>query len=254
MPSIVDVVLDRQVGRSKQRRVAAFVAAIVLYASLGLVVVWWDPSLEAWAAEIASHVHAELDRTQPVSVEVPPPPPPPVRAPAPAPVPATSARAPAPTPTSRPAPPAAAAKVLAADPAAPADFTGTPIVSGTAKQYAGGATSATSPHDHPSPAAAGPPADSKARPVGRRGDSEWRCPWPSEAESLELDTQSATIRIRVSATGDVLDIRSVDDPGYGFGRAARACAQGTRWEPALDDDGTPIERWSPPVIVRFERR
>ena len=256
---IYDVVLERNVGRSKQRRAVAFVGAALLYAGLGIVVAWWDPSLESWASEIAAHVHSELDRTAPVAIEMPDPPkPPPPPTPAPTPPPAVAAPpkgAASPRPSPRAASePAQAGKVLAADPSAPADFTSTPIVTGEGSRYVGGTTTATGTSTTPAPSPpAAAPVESQARPVGKR-DSEWRCPWPSEAESLEIDQQSATIRVRVSATGEAIDVKSVDDPGYGFGRAARACAMQTRWEPALDDDGTPVERWSPPVRVRFERR
>ncbi len=252
---IFDVVLERKVGRSKQRRAVAFVGAALLYAGLGIVVAWWDPSLESWAAEIASHVHSELDRTAPVAIEMPEPPkPPPPPPPAPAVAPPKAVPSPRPAPSPRaPSEPAQAGKVIAADPNAPADFTSTPIVTGEGSRYAGGSTTATGTSTTPAAPPRAPAAESQARPVGKR-DSEWRCPWPSEAESLEIDQQSATIRVRVSATGEAIDVKSVDDPGYGFGRAARACAMQTRWEPALDDDGTPVERWSPPVRVRFERR
>lgn len=258
---IVDVVLDRKIGRSKQRRAVAFVFAVFTYAGLGAVVAWWDPSLEAWAAEIASHVHSELDRTQPVAIEMPEVPKPEAPKPEPTPPPRMPRQPTIPSVNHAPPAPAQAGNVVTADPSAPADFTNAPpIVTGEGKRYAGGTTTPTGTSERPAPPTAkesgsgtGDGEESKARPVGRR-DGEWRCPWPSEAESLDIDAQSATIRVRVSASGEAIDVRSLDDPGYGFGRAARACALSTRWEPALDDDGTPIERWSPPVRVRFERR
>jgi periplasmic protein TonB len=45
----------------------------------------------------------------------------------------------------------------------------------------------------------------------------------------------------------------VSDPGLGFGAAARACALGTRFLPARNEEGRPITAPSPPIRVHFFR-
>ena len=46
---------------------------------------------------------------------------------------------------------------------------------------------------------------------------------------------------------------SSSDPGFGFGAAARLCAQRTRFEPARDPAGEMIGALSPPIRVHFFR-
>ena len=252
---IVDAVLGRQVGRASSRRIVAFFAAIVLYIGAALIVAWWDPSLEGWAAELAAHVHSELDRSQPVAIEMPPVPPPTPPTPPPAPPPATTPtpRTPSRATPSRAPAPAQAANVVAADPGAPADFSGKTIVTGAAKSFAGGQTATAGTNEKavpPGPLASG---EAKAQAVRLR-DGEWSCRWPSEADALDLDEQTVVLKVHVGADGNVRDVRNLDDPGHGFAAAARQCAQRTAFEPALDGSGNPIDAWSPAIRVHFTRQ
>jgi protein TonB len=161
--------------------------------------------------------------------------------------------------------PAQAGAIVAreADPNAPVDLSADAFVTGTANAYAGGVTAASGTSTHAvselaAPAAPPPPTAAVAkapllsRPVELSGD-EWQCPWPREAEAAELDEQIVTLRARVDAEGRARSVALLDDPGFGFGAAARTCALQTRFSPALDRDGNPVAANSPPIRVRFTR-
>jgi periplasmic protein TonB len=57
----------------------------------------------------------------------------------------------------------------------------------------------------------------------------------------------------VRPDGTPLSVNVVNDPGHGFGRAARMCALTRRFTPALDRTGQPIAGATPPFVVRFTR-
>jgi TonB family protein len=84
-------------------------------------------------------------------------------------------------------------------------------------------------------------------------DDEWQCPWPHAAELAEIDRQTVTLRVRVDAGGRVRGVTLIDDPGSGFGAAARTCAWLTRFSPALDREGKATPADSAPIRVRFTR-
>ena len=46
---------------------------------------------------------------------------------------------------------------------------------------------------------------------------------------------------------------AVEDPGHGFGRAARMCALAHRYQPGLDKNGAAAVATTPPFNVRFTR-
>jgi protein TonB len=99
------------------------------------------------------------------------------------------------------------------------------------------------------PTIAGP---TRARAV-TLGEGTWSCPWPPEADAEQIDEQTVVIRVRVGEDGSVERAEVVADPGHGFGRAATACARGTRFQPARNDDGNLVAAWSPPIRVHFTR-
>lgn len=165
----------------------------------------------------------------------------------------------------RPPPaPAQASKVLAQepDPNEPVDLTGYTIVQGNADQFAGGFTASNGKSTSAVPTApapsgvgggTGPPRGvDRSRGCHVEGGAEWNCPFPQEADTVQVDEAYVTLQVDVRPDGTPSSVRVVDDPGNGFGREARRCAMGKRYEPALDHDGSPKE-CSFKVGVKFRR-
>jgi periplasmic protein TonB len=168
--------------------------------------------------------------------------------------------------TNTPPPPAQAANVLTQreDPNAPADFSDAIIV-GKAETYAGGASASTgtskravqvaraegtgSATTAPASAAQGPDLSKKAR-LAEGGS--WACPFPAEADAVQVDHAVVGLRIAVSESGAAGEVGVTRDPGNGFGREARACARSKRYEAARDRIGSAITG-SILVNVRFDR-
>jgi len=261
---IVDLVFAGE-GRGRKRRLALGLAiAGGLYASafglLGIV----GESPARWSADMAARIHDAIavERT----VELPPaPPPPPPATPPPAtappapraPRPVAQARAPA--ARARAAAPAQAAAVVTANDD-PVDLTGDVIVVGSGPVFAGGTTTAggtstravTGPLAPNGIGAAGTRGASLARPVSLE-QSAWACPWPAEADALQVNEQTVVIKVTVRPDGRAADAQVLSDPGLGFGAAARSCALGTRFQPARNEEGRPIAAGSPPIRVHFFR-
>jgi protein TonB len=101
------------------------------------------------------------------------------------------------------------------------------------------------------PAAAPPPVGG-SRPIGFRPGTSFACPFPREADTVKIDRAIVSIQITVGVDGTVLSATVKNDPGYGFGEAARLCVMGTRYQPALDQAGTPVVA-STAINVRFQR-
>ncbi|MDI3288246.1 energy transducer TonB [Polyangium sp. 15x6] len=174
-----------------------------------------------------------------------------------------------------PPPPTQAAKVLTQepDPEEPVDMTGQGFVTGNGAGPGYGMVSAAGTGSAPTynkgasldgkeggkgtgPGPATPPAPegpdlSKA--PGLAGSSAWDCPFPPEADAEQIDQAVVSIVITVRADGTPQSVNVVNDPGYGFGRAARLCALSRRYTPALDRSGTPRVAATPPIRVRFTR-
>jgi protein TonB len=258
---IVDAVFERGGRRSSRTVVAAMGIAVALHAMFW----WWarrrEPSLEEWSAALAARIHTELARREAVEL-LPPPPMAPIpesrEPPAPRRVhPAASEKA------RKPPPPAEPGRIIAREPRTdvPVDLTKDAFVIGGATAYAGGTTTAqgtnkvavsSSRVDPNAPPLAHTGEADRTRPVSLNND-EWRCPWPPEADTERIDEQSVVIRVKVRVDGTATSARVVADPGHGFGQAAVACALATRFLPARDQAGRPIEAESPPVRVRFTR-
>lgn len=185
VPRIVDAVFDRHAGRWPRRRLLlAFAVGLAIHAGTVLWAVASAPSLEAWSAEVAMRVHAELTREEVVELPKPPPPPeqpPPPEKPARSEPAAHERRAPS---------PAQAGKIIARSAAAPVDLPGTTFVTGSASSYAGGTTSSsgTSSTAVNGPVGGGPPARDLSSPV-TLDDTDWNCPWPPEEDSQQIDEQ-----------------------------------------------------------------
>jgi protein TonB len=164
--------------------------------------------------------------------------------------------------------PAQAGKVLTQepDPNEPVDLTGNTIVQGNADAYAGGYTatagkSAQAVNAMPGPMgvvggtgpvqAAGPDRSRRASLTGSR---DWStCPFPPEADAVQMDEANVTIEIDVRADGKPNAVRILKDPGNGFAREARRCAMLTSYTPALDHEGNAIPGTIGPVKVHFSR-
>ncbi len=188
-------------------------------------------------------------------------PPPPVALPKDTPAPKDEPPPPAPAP-------AQAGQVITA-PDEPLDFTGQGFTQGNSATYAGGVTHAQGtattavrnvaarpdgvPGGTGTAAAPPPPAVDKSRAAGLRGSSEWKCPWPSEADAEQIDEAYVTVQVTVGPEGRAKTVAVTSDPGHGFGREARLCAMRETYTTALDKDGTAILGQTKAFRIHFER-
>lgn len=190
-------------------------------------------------------------------------------APAPEPAPPEVQRTPAPNGAPRTQrlqasqPVAAAARVVRQNDSV--DLTGDGFVEGTAETYTGGTTTANAPLHTPTTKEAAttnkpitpdrnqivaPAGPDLSRPASAIGNTEWNCPFPSEADSV--DDAVVRMRVEVSESGAALGATVLHEPGQGFGREARRCALGRKWKPALDRSGLAVSG-SVVVTVHFIR-
>ena len=199
---------------------------------------------------MAAQIHDAIAAERSVDIKLPPPPPPPPAAPdrrrRTSGAVASRASTCAAPPTTRPAAPAQAGQIAAATDA-PLDFTGSAFVVGSGSTYAGGTTTARGTSRAPVAGAVAPnghgdgqvAARSRAKPVSL-DQASWNCPWPAEADARQVDQETVVIRVAVRPDGRVERADVLDDPGFGFGRAARDCALSSRaFAPALDANGAP---------------
>src|SRR5512140_2143742 len=257
--------------------VAGLGIALVLHGTAAARAAMIPLDLINWSHDVGRVVHERLWSTYDVDMfkapedKAPPPPEPepekePEKAPPPpvAPVKDTPKDEPPP-----PAPtPAQAGQVLTA-PDEPLDFTGQGFTQGTAATYAGGVTHAQGtstaavrnvaarpggvPGGTGAAPAPPPPAVDKSRAAGLRGSSEWKCPWPSEADAEQIDEAYVTVQVQVGPDGRAKSVAVMADPGHGFGREARLCAMRETYTSALDKDGTPIAGQTKAFRIHFER-
>ncbi len=215
---------------------------------------------------VASIIHAPPRAapapTTEIEIEAPPPAPPPPPPPEPAePEAKAVAEQPAPAPAA-----AQAGKVLTAapDPAAPVDMTGEGFVNGNGDSFAGGQTAADGtsktavgsiaskaverPRVVPKPPP--PPAPDLSKPAMPMSLA-WNCGFPPEDD--DVDHARVTIVVSVGADGRPTGVRVTSDPGNGFGRVARSCAMGMRYNAGRDRAGSPTSATTPPFVVRFDR-
>jgi periplasmic protein TonB len=208
----------------------------------------FEPLPEPLAPAEPAPEPAESDRAAPIAL-------------APASPRATAARPAA----ARTSPAAAAGAALTAPASADdgvADFT---LVTGSSTAYAGGTTTATGTSaaatrgpvsekpvasERPAPpAAAGPDRSRNAAPAA----TDWNCSrlFPNDQDAG--DQATVLISVTVLPNGAPRSVAVLRDPGHGFGAAARSCALGERYRPALDRDGNPALATTPPITVRFTR-
>jgi len=260
---IVDLVFAGEPGGRGRRLLAGAVVVLALYTGAVMGLGQVGGAGATFAAELAARIHDAIAAEREVDVKLPPPPPPAPApepaAPAPAPV-RAAPRAHAPAAHHAPAAPAQAGQIAAASDA-PVDFTGSAFVVGSGNAYAGGTTTARGTSRAPVSGAVAPngrgdgqaPAHSRARAV-TLDQASWSCPWPPEADARQVDQETAVIRVAVRADGRVDHVDVLEDPGFGFGRAARDCALASRaFAPARDAQGAPVAAQSPPIRVHFFR-
>jgi protein TonB len=240
--------------------VAAARAALV-----SLELVRWSRDMQARISDrLVSSYDIEANKVEP-----PPEPPPPEKEEAPkAPPPPAAANAPPPPPPEA----AQAGKILAQepDPNDPVDLTGG-FVSGNGATFTGGVTQAGgtgktavyntnaratgTPGGTGAPQAA-PPAPAgpdKTRSAGLSGSSDWKCDWPSEADSEQIDDAFVMVEVLVGPNGRAQKVNILKDPGHGFGRNARTCAMRESFTAPLDREGNAIAGMTKPFRIHFER-
>jgi protein TonB len=247
---IVDAVFERGRVHASWRFAAAPAAALVVHA---LVLTWAIVNgARRLPPPAAPEPVVELVAAPPPPAPPPPAPPPPAPRRAEARTPRTHAPA-------APPPPAQAGKIVAQepDPRDPVDLGDRGFVTGTGQTYAGGATTTTGTNTHAVESREVDPRSTDTTPDHSSSvglvDDDWSCPWPHEADDREIDEQIVVLRIVVRPDGTVESARAVTDPGFGFGEAAVACAERTRFLPARGRDGNAIRAGSPPIRVRFTR-
>jgi outer membrane biosynthesis protein TonB len=223
------------------------------------------PSAPLYEVELAPP--PEVPEPPPAAPEPPPAEPPPqVKQPKIAPEPVRAPEPePEPAPSAEPEPPAAAAAQAAEAETAPETATTTDtLVTGAAENHAGGTTErgATATHAVSAPNAralgveggTGSAAVDRTRPPQLASGASWDdCTPPGEAAEEGIEQATVALLVDVGPDGKVLGVEIKQDPGYGFGREARACAFRKRWLPGLDRNGQPA-RGKLPVNVRFVAR
>jgi protein TonB len=98
-----------------------------------------------------------------------------------------------------------------------------------------------------------PPKVDRSKPPTLVGSTSWSCPFPPEADAEGRDSAVAVIVVTVRPDGSPQGVSVVQDPGSGFGRAARKCALGRKYQAGLDKDGSPTTANTPPIRVKFSR-
>ena len=249
----------------------AIVIAIFLHGTASAKTLMHSPELFNWGRDIENRVILNLTETIDIETEKPKPPPPPE--PPKEEEKAKTIEPPIQKDVPPPPPPAAAqaGKVLTQDPDpnAPVDFTGDGFVSGNGANYTGGITQAggtsTKPVYNPNARATGVPGGTgapapqvqtgpdRSRAASRAGSDEWRCDFPPEADSEQIDEAYVTLQVVVGPDGKAKKVTVVQDPGHGFGRMAYQCAQRETYNAPLDHDGNPIEGTTRPFRVHFVR-
>jgi periplasmic protein TonB len=232
------------IGKASSGITVGVVIAILLHGTAAGRAALIPIEMFRWTQQASFVVHerlaTEIDLDVVKEPEAPPPPPtkeePKEEAPPPPPV------AHKELPKEPPPPPAAAraGAVLTAepDPNEPLDLTNS-IVTGTSTVFAGGTTQR------------GGTSDTAVRNTNARaegvpgGTGTAPSPAPvvdrSRAASCGVDTTVVTVRTTVNASGTVMSVDVLKDPGHGFGREAKRCAMTHRCRPALDVNGSAVD-------------
>ena len=84
-------------------------------------------------------------------------------------------------------------------------------------------------------------------------NKNWDCPLPSEADAEGINFMKVQVAVTVSTDGRARTATVLKDPGFGFGKAARACALRQAYSTALNAAGQPVEQTFT-VSVKFVRQ
>ena len=84
-------------------------------------------------------------------------------------------------------------------------------------------------------------------------DSEWKCPFPEAADKAAVDDGVVLVVVTVASTGQAVAVEVLQDPGYGFGAAARTCFLAQKYIPARNSEGNAVQGTTRPIRVRFAR-
>lgn len=128
---------------------------------------------------------------------------------------------------------------------------GTGTGNGTGPGSGSGPPGTAKPVAPPPPQA--PPAADLSKPPTLVGSKSWNCPFPPEADAEGKDSAVVQLIVTVGSDGSAEKVSVIADPGSGFGRAARGCALGRRYQAGLDRDGKPTRKATAPITVRFTR-
>ena len=85
------------------------------------------------------------------------------------------------------------------------------------------------------------------------GSVQWDCPFPAEATTHALSETLVRAQADVAADGTPTAVTILEDPGFGFGEAARSCVLAQRMHPALDRMGVPVRGTTNAFRVVFQR-
>jgi protein TonB len=265
-----------ELGRTASRGIAVgLLLALVFHGTAAARAIAMPLDFMRWSRSVGQHVHErlwglydiEMTKVTPPPEAPPPPPPEAKEAPKEAPPPPHAEPKEAPPPA---AAQAGAVLTKAADPNEPVDLTGNGFVSGVGSSYAGGITQANGTSDKAvydrnaraggvpggtgtAPVATQAPAQDRSRPAGLSGSSEWKCPWPAEADAEQIDEAYVTVQVMTRPDGSAETASVLSDPGHGFAREARLCALRERYTPALDRDGNGIRGVTKAFRIHFER-
>jgi protein TonB len=262
-------------GRNARNTVAlCLLAALLAHGTAAARAAAVPLELMQWSQALARAIHVRVTETYDVDLlkaDPPPPPPPePKEEPKvePAPREAPREKLNEPPPSAAAAAKAAGVLTQAPDPNEPVDLTNA-FVTGNADTYAGGVTQSTGTSDtavralhvapggaaggtgtKPGPAGNGP---DRSRPASLAGSKDWKCDFPPEADVDQVDQAFVVVQVATRSDGSPERVNILQDPGHGFGRAARLCAMKERYDPALDREGNPIAGSTKSIRIRFER-
>lgn len=254
----------------------ALLGTLATHAFVGVAAALSLVDMRDFTSSVLTHVAERMHLAYDVDVTPPPPPPPPEPEPEPEPEkepepppPTPAEAAPAPPTNEPPAPAAAeAGKVLTAepDPDEPLNLTGEGFITGNGDRFSGGVTAATGTSKTAvrntaaiatgtpggqGKAPAPPPTKDLARPAKPIGGLSCTDLWPPDT-----DVHVARVRVMVNVTvdGRPKDVTILEDPGDGFGAAARRCIMSRgRFDVGMDSAGRPLAKPTAPFIVRFQR-
>jgi protein TonB len=137
------------------------------------------------------------------------------------------------------------------------------MVQGLGDQYVGGVTttdgsSKRAVTDGRARGAGPPPAPPRPPEVDRSAKASlfltaWNCDhlFPRAAANAGVRHASVHLIVRVGSHGEALGVRNLDDPGHGFGEAARKCAFQQQYRSARNRIGQPIQGETPMFAVGF---